>query len=362
MLRSRIARYISYVFLFVLVLSLMGANSVFAEEKPTISSFTPATGGKGTSVVITGTNLTGATAVSFGTVAAASFKVDSATQITATVGTGNSGDVSVTTPGGTATRPGFLFTRFELQNRYPVLSGTATDSYSSYIEINYQGSDKKRFNLNATPPKDWYASIQSSSGVAIAALEIGPAAEYGTTETVSVRFGPLYPNTVQPGDYITTLQVNSGDLKSSIDLTAKVTARYSLTLTIPTGIYSTQATAGSDNHFGFQVYNDGSANLESVTFSSTNPTEWTIKFDPPKIDSISPGVRQNVDVIINPPKGKTIAGDYMIGITASAKNGRDDADIRVTVLSPSIWGWVGIIIVLLVIAGLGVIFRVLGRR
>ena len=71
---------------------------------PTISGFTPSTGGVGTSVAITGRgNLTGATAVKFnGTTA--THTVNSATQVTATVPTGaTTGLISVTTPGGTAT-------------------------------------------------------------------------------------------------------------------------------------------------------------------------------------------------------------------------------------------------------------------
>ncbi len=71
---------------------------------PTISSFTPSSGYVGTSITITGTNFTGATAVSIGAVAAASYTVNSSTQITATVAAGAStGTISVTTPGGTAT-------------------------------------------------------------------------------------------------------------------------------------------------------------------------------------------------------------------------------------------------------------------
>jgi outer membrane protein assembly factor BamB len=56
-----------------------------------------------TSVTITGTNLTGATAVMFGTAAAATFAVTSATQITATSPPGSGiVDVTVTSPAGTS--------------------------------------------------------------------------------------------------------------------------------------------------------------------------------------------------------------------------------------------------------------------
>ncbi len=80
---------------------------------PTISSFTSTSGYSGSSIVITGTNFTGATAVSFGGTAAASFTVNSATQITAVVGTGGaSGSVSVTTPSGSVSLAGFTYLGF----------------------------------------------------------------------------------------------------------------------------------------------------------------------------------------------------------------------------------------------------------
>ena len=71
--------------------------------QPTIADFSPVSGAVGTSVVITGTNLTGVSAVAFnGT--SASYVVDSASQITAAVPTGaTTGPIAVTTPGGTAT-------------------------------------------------------------------------------------------------------------------------------------------------------------------------------------------------------------------------------------------------------------------
>jgi uncharacterized protein (TIGR03437 family) len=69
---------------------------------PTISGFSPASGAVGSSVTVTGTNFTGASSVKFnGQVA--SFTVNSATQITATVpNCSSTGTISVTTAGGTA--------------------------------------------------------------------------------------------------------------------------------------------------------------------------------------------------------------------------------------------------------------------
>src|SRR5207247_5190740 len=76
---------------------------------PTITSFTPTTSGTGATVIIKGTNFTGATSVSFGGVAARSFNVNSDSIITAIVGTGASGVVMVTTPLGAGTRNGFIY-------------------------------------------------------------------------------------------------------------------------------------------------------------------------------------------------------------------------------------------------------------
>ncbi len=55
---------------------------------PTISSFSPVSAGTGQTVVISGSNFSGAASVSFGGVAAADFTIDSVNQITAVVGNG----------------------------------------------------------------------------------------------------------------------------------------------------------------------------------------------------------------------------------------------------------------------------------
>jgi hypothetical protein len=96
--------------------ALMGKISVVApggtvvstatyKVQPNITSFTPASGPVGTTVVITGTAFTGATAVTFNGIAA-TFTVDSYSQITATVPCcGASGKIKITTPGGLGSSP-----------------------------------------------------------------------------------------------------------------------------------------------------------------------------------------------------------------------------------------------------------------
>jgi hypothetical protein len=78
-------------------------------RQPYINSFSPTTADSGKVVTIRGIDFTGATSVTFGTKPAQSFTVLSDTVITAVVGGGASGFVNVTTPNGTASKPGFVY-------------------------------------------------------------------------------------------------------------------------------------------------------------------------------------------------------------------------------------------------------------
>src|SRR5215831_13944634 len=92
---------------FVVLLCAVGLEGKAQAQfgPPTVTNVNPNTGptSGGTSVTITGTNFSDATAVSFRSNAAGSFTVNSATQITATSPAGvGTVDVTVTTAGGTS--------------------------------------------------------------------------------------------------------------------------------------------------------------------------------------------------------------------------------------------------------------------
>src|SRR5690606_38635391 len=87
--------------------TLANGFEFLAVPAPTITGVSPNTGpvGGGALVTITGTDLTGATSVTFDGLAAASYTVDSPTQVTAVSPPHAAGavDVAVSTPAGTAT-------------------------------------------------------------------------------------------------------------------------------------------------------------------------------------------------------------------------------------------------------------------
>lgn len=90
----------------ITAINSVGSGSSFLNfyVKPAITSFTPIAVNVGTVVTIKGTNFSGASAVSFGSIPAASYTVVNDTTITATVPVGATRDhISITTSGGIAT-------------------------------------------------------------------------------------------------------------------------------------------------------------------------------------------------------------------------------------------------------------------
>jgi len=248
---------------------------------------------------------------------------------------------------------------------YPAMEGIAGANFSFEVEFNYNaklGGEARSFELVLTTPQGWSAYItpqyQKENKIREITLQPGFAAGTKLLVTVTSPFWPL----PEPGDYKITLEAISGEIRGSTELTAVVTARYTMTLAPSGELYNTTAKAGKDNYFSIDVQNLGTAPIDNIKFSTVKPKGWTIEFTPDKIESLPAIDYQTVDINIKPPP-ETISGDYEITIRASGEQiSQEELKIRVTVETPTIWGWVGVGIIVLVVAGLAYIFMRFSRR
>ncbi|MGO4649772.1 beta strand repeat-containing protein, partial [Nocardia sp. 2YAB30] len=128
---------------------------------PTLTTLVPSSGpvAGGTTVVVTGTGLTGATAVTFGGTPATSFTVNSATQITAVApaGTGTV-QVTVTTAGGTSNGLAYTYISVptlitDVPNVGPVSGGTTVvltgTGLTGATAVTFGGTPATSFTVNS---------------------------------------------------------------------------------------------------------------------------------------------------------------------------------------------------------------------
>lgn len=155
------------------------AGFIFQPPPPTITTINPYVAKIGDPIVITGTNFTTATAVTFGGVAATSFQVNSDTQITAILGDGDDGDVVVTTKGGQGTYSGFMF-----NSPPPKITSVSSLSGGKGTVITITGNYLNRVN-NVTFGGTYASGIQI-----ISRNEIQAQVDYGSSGYVAV-FSPL---------------------------------------------------------------------------------------------------------------------------------------------------------------------------
>jgi uncharacterized membrane protein len=126
--------------------------------------------------------------------------------------------------------------------------------------------------------------------------------------------------------------------------------------------YNTNATAGKDNFYAVDLANLSTAAVDKVNFSSTKPEGWTITFEPKELESLAALDSKTLEVNIKPPP-ETVAGDYVITLQASGtQTVAPEIQVRVTVETPTIWGWVGVAIIFIVIIGLVFVFMRFSRR
>ncbi|RYE18556.1 MAG: hypothetical protein EOP51_21730, partial [Sphingobacteriales bacterium] len=189
-----------------------GANPYDPNTKVTVSvmpkviSFAPATGKTGDTIVITGVNFTGATAVAFGSKPAASFVVNSDTSISAVIGSGSTGTISVTNAKGTKALVGFTYIppTPPVENANLALNKPASASTSfNDPQLSVDGNIGTRWSLAAATEGEWY-QVDLQSVKKINRIDIkwegAYASEYKLqVSTDNVTFTTVFSTDASPG-------------------------------------------------------------------------------------------------------------------------------------------------------------------
>ncbi len=274
---------------------------------PVITSFTPMSGVAGNSVVITGTNFTGATYVRFNG-ASTSFTVNSATQITATVPSkGSTGTIAVTTPAGTGTSSGvFTYGKPPTITSFTPTSGIA-GSTVTITGTGFTGATYVRFNGASTT-----FTVASSTKITATVPTLGSTGTLSVTTptgtaTSATSFTYLYPPT------IASFTPTSGAAGSTVvitgtNFTGATYVRFSGASTTFTVNSATQITA--------TVPTKGSTGTISVTTpAGTGTSAGTFTYvTPPTVTSFTPTSGISGSTV-------TITGTNLTGATYVRFNG-----------------------------------------
>lgn len=220
---------------------------------PSFTGFSPAYGLPGTSVVITGTSFTGASAVSFNGVSAPAFTVNSATQITVAVpATATTGAISVITPSGTATS----------STGFTVLTGDGSPIISSFSPM--AGSPGTTVTITGTN----FVNVSSVTFGGIAA--VSPTIASATQITVPVPAGAI------TGTIVVTTGL--GTATSTTDFTVGTTPTSSIVIS---QIYGGGGNTGAAYANDFiELYNRGTLAVNitgwSVQYASGTGSNWAL--------------------------------------------------------------------------------------
>jgi uncharacterized membrane protein len=254
---------------------------------------------------------------------------------------------------------------------YPEIQAELGEIYEFQVIVTYDAGNQpfgleedekeKVFDIIVEYPETWFAAAtpQYQKETEIVAVKLTS----GTPETIRVVATPLI--NLDPGEYTINITLKStieeDPLEGGAEFKAIITSTYEMDLKTKSGRLSTDVTSGQDNHYKLLIKNNGSANLENVKLTSSEPEGWKIEFDQEEIELLEAGEEIEIDANIK-PADKTIAGDYMVTFRANSENAEDEVELRITVETPTIWGIVGIAVIVVVIVAVAIVFARLGRR
>jgi uncharacterized membrane protein len=242
----------------------------------------------------------------------------------------------------------------ELETEQPSMQGTADSKFEYKVTLRNRTADEQLYALSAAAPRGWSVQFEVSNQK-VTSVKV----DANATRDISVTIDP--PEEIEAGTYTIPVTAQAGSFSAEEKLEVQITGTYKMELTTPTGRLSTDITAGREKMVELQLNNTGSTELIDIKLSQAAPVDWEVRFEPENISSLLPGESATAKAYIK-ASGKAIAGDYVVNIKAQTPEASDSADFRVTVETSALWGWVGVLIIALVVAGIYYLFRRYGRQ
>ncbi|MFC0878057.1 NEW3 domain-containing protein [Saccharicrinis sp. FJH2] len=234
------------------------------------------------------------------------------------------------------------------------MQGHAKSKFNFTTKLRNLTGEKQEYSFHASPPEGWNVIFKPNYKQATA-VEVDP----NSTSNVSVEINPPY--NVQAGTYKIPVEASNRTTSASLELEVVITGSYDMNLSTPTGRLSDELTAGKEKRIELTVINTGTSTLKNVIFSASKPQNWDVKFEPDTLTAVVAGGNSKVVAIVK-AYDKSIPGDYAVKFTARTKEVSSEATFRLMVKTPMLWGWLGILIILSVVAAIFILFRKYGRR
>jgi uncharacterized membrane protein len=245
--------------------------------------------------------------------------------------------------------------QLELEVELPTLRGTSNTTFRYDVTLRNEGDEDLTVGLEAEAPRGFLVSFKFR-GKEVTSLPL----KANDSERLNIEVEPFIE--MPAGQYQVTVRAQGAEAEASLTLTAEVTGQPKLSITAPDGRLSGQAYAGRETPLKIIVQNTGTAPARGVELSASEPSGWSVEFDPKEIAEIPAGTQVEATAKIRPAE-KAVAGDYMVTIRARPEEGTSEsAEFRITVLTPTLWGVVGIAVIAVAVIVVGLAVVRFGRR
>jgi uncharacterized membrane protein len=243
-----------------------------------------------------------------------------------------------------------------LTTSYPVLKGPTDTKFEFSVDVENKTDKDSIFNLSSQAPEHWEVNFKPAyEDKFFSSLRI----KAGQSQSMAVAVSPFA--LAEPGEYPIKIKVSSEKAKAEVELVIVLTGTHKLVVATSTGLLSLNALRGETANLSFYVQNNGSATQTNVRFLSFQPENWKVEFKPKNIDTLAPGDLKQIELTVT-PSSQALVGDYSVAVRVEGEKANENLELRTTVRASTAWGWLGIGIIVLVVAGLVVLFIRMGRR